>query len=226
MITIDGLYDTNPLTGVKRPYLKKFTINADADTDGSGKIAALSDHARHRVRWTPTRPSAPRAANNASITVVSGAASSVSEQSLAFPPDALTFVMADPRCQLRVSWPRLVAGLAISPSGRSATTATTISKFRIDGLWAGRASVRRGLPVGVLMTRGAETRPPFLLEDLWGDHGRMSRRMRRLEAKEIAERPEGISRCTCSTVRVSFVEDEEEEEIALKSGFVYSSEVK
>ena len=46
-------------------------------------------------------------------------------------------------------------------------------------------------------------------------------------SEEIAERPEGISRCTCSTVRVSFSSKTRREEIALKSGFVYSpAEVK
>ena len=73
VITIDGLYDTNPLTGVKRPYLKKFTINADADTDGSGKIAALSITPAI-VYGGPYKTVSARAANNASITVVSGAA--------------------------------------------------------------------------------------------------------------------------------------------------------
>ena len=143
VITIDGLYDTNPLTGVKRPYLKKFTINADADTDGSGKIAALSITPAI-VYGGPYKTVSAQAANNASITVVSGAASSVSEQSLAFHSDALTFVMAD----LEMPTQGVVASARRRVGDFSFRTIcyydgdNDLYKFRIDGLW-GWAALRQ-----------------------------------------------------------------------------------
>ena len=96
-------------------------------------------------------------------------------------------------------------------------------KFRIDGLWGWARFVRSG-PAGWRSDdqRAGKLALLSFLEDLWGDHGRMSRRMRRLEAKRSQSGRGYFPMHMFNSAGFILVEDEEEEEIALKSGFVYS----
>jgi hypothetical protein len=137
VITIGGCYAVDPITKQAKGYLKEFTITADANTDGSG-LASLNI-APAIVYAGPYATVSAQAANNASVSVLTGSANAVSEQSLSFHRDAMTLVMAD---------------LELPPAGSGATGArrrmgntsfravtyydgdNDLLKFRIDGLWA------------------------------------------------------------------------------------------
>lgn len=137
VITIGGCYAIDPITKQAKSYLKEFTVLADANTSGTG-TAALSI-APAIVYAGPYATVSAQAANNASVSVLTGSANAVSEQSLSFHRDAMTLVMAD---------------LELPPAGSGATGArrrlgntsfravtyydgdNDLLKFRIDGLWA------------------------------------------------------------------------------------------
>ena len=141
VITIANVYDVNPLTKTKLPYLKRFTITADADTNGSG-LSALSI-APAIVYGGAYATVDSQAANNAAITVLSGAANSSSEQSLAFHGDALTFVMAE----LDMPTSGVIAASRMSVDDYSFRMVAYYNgdndqiRVRIDGLW-GWAALR------------------------------------------------------------------------------------
>ena len=97
VFTIAGVYSVNPVSKQSTGRLQHFTVLADADSDGSGNasftvspaiIAADATIANGKAYATVT--SAP--ADNAAITVVSGAANASHKQSLLFHPNAIALV--------------------------------------------------------------------------------------------------------------------------------------
>lgn len=141
VVTIDGVYDVDPLTKKKLSYLKQFTVNADADSDGSGKVALSISPAI--VYGGPYATVNAQAANSATITISTGTAATVSEQALAFHGDALTFVMAD----LDMPTSGVIAASRISVDDYSFRMIAYYNgdedqfRCRIDGLW-GWAALR------------------------------------------------------------------------------------
>ena len=139
--TIAGCYDVNPLTKQALSYLKEFVILADADTSGTGTATLSISPAI--VYGGPYQTVSAQAANSANITITSGTAAQVSEQSLAFHRDALTFVMAD----LEMPTSGVVASARRRLGDYSFRAITyydgdnDLYKFRIDGLW-GWAALR------------------------------------------------------------------------------------
>ena len=134
VITVAGLYAVNDLTKQPKGYLKQFTVLADADTSGTGTATLQISPAI--VYGGPYATVSAQAANNASVTVVSGAALGISEQSLAFHRDSMTLVMADLAAPPGVEVARRKVG---NMSFRAITFYdgnADLFKFRIDGLWA------------------------------------------------------------------------------------------
>ena len=133
--TIAGCYAVNPLTQQAKPYLKSFVVLSDANTDGSG-LSTLSISPAI-VYGGPYATVSAQAANNAAITITTGAANSVVENSLAFHRDAMTLVMADLAAPPSgVEWARRKVG---NMSFRAVTYFdgdSDLVKFRIDALWA------------------------------------------------------------------------------------------
>lgn len=72
VITIGGCYAVDPITKQAKGYLKEFTITADANTDGSG-LATLNI-APAIVYAGPYATVNAQAANNASVSVLTGSA--------------------------------------------------------------------------------------------------------------------------------------------------------
>lgn len=135
VITIAGCYDVNPLTKTPLPYLKRFAITADANTDGSGNAALTISPAI--VYGGAYQTVSAQAANNAAITVLTGAANSTSEQALAFHGDALTFVMAE----MEMPTQGVIAASRMTVDDYSFRVIAYYSgdndqiRLRIDGLW-------------------------------------------------------------------------------------------
>ena len=135
VITVGGCDDVDPLTKSPRPYLKRFVITADANTSGTGTAALAISPAI--VYGGPYQTVSAQAANNASITVLSGAANSTSEQSLAFHGDAMTFVMAE----LEMPTSGVIAASRMTVDDYSFRVIAYYSgdndqiRLRIDGLW-------------------------------------------------------------------------------------------
>lgn len=141
VVTIDGVYDVNPLTKDPLTYLKQFVVLADADSDGSGKVALSISPAI--VYGGPYATCSAQAANSATITVSTGTAALKSSQALAFHGDALTFVMAD----LDMPTSGVIAASRMSVDDLSFRMIAYYNgdedqfRVRIDGLW-GWAALR------------------------------------------------------------------------------------
>lgn len=133
--TINGCYAVNPLTLQPKPYLKSFTVLSDANTSGTGTSTLQISPAI--VYAGPYATVSAQAANNAAITITTGAALSVVENSLAFHRDSMTLVMADLAAPPSgVEWARRKVG---NMSFRAVTYFdgdSDLVKFRIDALWA------------------------------------------------------------------------------------------
>ena len=133
--TIAGCYAVNPSTRQPKPYLKTFVVLADANTSGTGTATLSISPAI--VYGGPYATVSAQAANNASITITTGAANSVVENSLAFHRDSMTLVMADLAAPPSgVEWARRKVG---NMSFRAVTYFdgdSDLVKFRIDALWA------------------------------------------------------------------------------------------
>ena len=90
VFTIAGVFAVNPVTRVSTGRLQDFVVNADADSDGAGlstiniSPAIISSGAFQTVSAAP--------ADNAAITVKTGAANTSYTQSLLMNKDALTLV--------------------------------------------------------------------------------------------------------------------------------------
>jgi hypothetical protein len=91
IFTIDGVYAVNPVSGDTLPDLQQFVVTADVSSDGSGNLTVaispsiVATGARKTVSAVP--------ANNAPITVL-GAASTTSQQGIAYHKEAIVFGMA------------------------------------------------------------------------------------------------------------------------------------
>ncbi|MEL6568184.1 MAG: P22 phage major capsid protein family protein [Pseudomonadota bacterium] len=90
VFTIAGVHAVNPLTRVSTGRLQTFVVRADADSNGSGQATLEISPAIISTGQWQTVDAAP--ADNAAITVVSGAAGSQRPQSLIIHPDAFTLV--------------------------------------------------------------------------------------------------------------------------------------
>lgn len=141
VVTIDGVYDVNPLTKATLSNLKQFVVTEDADSSGAG-IVALSI-APAIVYGGPYQTCSAQAANSAAITISTGTAALKSEQALAFHGDALTFVMAD----LDMPTSGVIAASRMSVDDYSFRMIAYYNgdedqfRVRIDGLW-GWAALR------------------------------------------------------------------------------------
>jgi hypothetical protein len=141
VVTIDGVYDVDPLTKQARSYLKQFVILADANSDGSGIVAATISPAI--VYGGPYQTCSAQAANSATITISTGTTTLKSEQALAFHGDALTFVMAD----LDMPTSGVIAASRMNVDDYSFRMVAYYNgdndqiRVRIDGLW-GWAALR------------------------------------------------------------------------------------
>lgn len=141
VVTIDGVYDVNPLTKATLSNLKQFVILADANSDGSGIVATTISPAI--VYGGPYQTCSAQAANSAAITIMSGTTGQASEQALAFHGDALTFVMAE----LDMPTSGVIAASRMSVDDYSFRMVAYYNgdndqiRVRIDGLW-GWAALR------------------------------------------------------------------------------------
>lgn len=141
VVTINGVYDVNPLTKATLSNLKQFVVTADADSSGTG-IVALSI-APAILYGGPYQTCSDQAANSATITISTGTTKLKSQQALAFHGDALTFVMAD----LDMPTSGVIAASRMSVDDYSFRMLAYYNgdedqfRVRIDGLW-GWAALR------------------------------------------------------------------------------------
>lgn len=92
VFTIAGVYAVNPVTKATLPFLREFTVVADADSDGSGAATLTISPAIITTGAFQTVSAAP--ADNAAITV-KGTAGTGYRQNLVFHKNAFSLVMVD-----------------------------------------------------------------------------------------------------------------------------------
>jgi hypothetical protein len=93
VITIAGVRAVNPETKADLGYLKTFVVTADVASDGSGNATVVISPgiiAGGAYQNVTSRP-----ADNAAITVMTGAANSTFPQNILYHPDAFTMVTVD-----------------------------------------------------------------------------------------------------------------------------------
>lgn len=90
VITIDGVYAVNPISKQSTGKLRTFVVNSDADSDGSGNSTLVITPAIITSGAYQNCSAAP--ADDATITVKTGAANSQHQQSMFFHKDAMTLV--------------------------------------------------------------------------------------------------------------------------------------
>lgn len=100
VITISGVSDVNPVSGDTLPYAKQIVVTADATADGTGNATLTIGEAL--VASGPTKNCSALPANNAPITIVSGAVSTGYAQNLAYHRQAFAFAMVPPQVPMGV----------------------------------------------------------------------------------------------------------------------------
>lgn len=97
VITIDGVYGVNPISGQAYDWLRQFTVTADATADGSGNmtinISPQIYSSAASETYLPYQTVDALPADNASINVVSGSSNTKYNQNLAFHKNAFALVM-------------------------------------------------------------------------------------------------------------------------------------
>jgi hypothetical protein len=93
IITIAGVFAVNPVNKQNLGYLKQFVVTADTNSDGSGNATLVISPAI--IAGGAYQNVTNRPADNAAITVVTGAASTAYPQNILFHRDAFTMVTVD-----------------------------------------------------------------------------------------------------------------------------------